>query len=128
MKRSFFHETIKFGEVITEHFFVFPRVARWFNFMPKIPIRVKFWSALEWKMLAYFMTILNVYRKLVYIFYGHFVYFVYIWYILYLFGIFCVYLVYFSRFWYKNLATPVCPRSDQIAAMIKQCSVQYDGL
>jgi hypothetical protein len=36
------------------------RVARWFVFT-KNPDLGKFWSALEWKILVYFMTIWNVF-------------------------------------------------------------------
>jgi hypothetical protein len=36
------------------------RVARWFIFKPKIPILGKFWRALDWKMLIYFMAIWNI--------------------------------------------------------------------
>jgi hypothetical protein len=32
-------------------------IDRWFVFKPKIPILGKFWRALEWKMLLYFMVI-----------------------------------------------------------------------
>jgi hypothetical protein len=36
------------------------RVARWYIFKPKITIWVNFWRALEWKSLAYSMTIRNI--------------------------------------------------------------------
>jgi hypothetical protein len=64
---------------VNAHFLVFPlwtvnltgvfyseraewhRVARWFNFKPKIPIWVHiFWRALEWKILVHFMAILSI--------------------------------------------------------------------
>jgi hypothetical protein len=55
------------------------RAARWFVF---VPIWVKFWRTLEWKMLIYFMSIRNIlgpfctiYGRLVQIVYGHLVYF-----------------------------------------------------
>jgi hypothetical protein len=44
----------------------------------------KFWRALEWKMLLYFMIIWNILRH--------------IWYKLWPFGIVCGHLVYFSHF------------------------------
>jgi hypothetical protein len=52
------------------------RVARWFIFVPKIPIWVYiFRRALEWKMLVHFMTFWNIWMPLD-IFYGHLVYLV----------------------------------------------------
>jgi hypothetical protein len=47
----------------------------------------KFWSALDWKILIYFMVIWNILRSFG-IFYGHLEYFVVIWNILWSFGIF----------------------------------------
>jgi hypothetical protein len=38
------------------------RVARWFIFIPKIPIWINYWRALEWKVFVYFMTIRNILR------------------------------------------------------------------
>jgi hypothetical protein len=61
-------------------------VARWFVFKPKIPILGKFWRVLQWKILAYFMTIWFI-LLLLEMFYGHLVYFVVIWYIFHRFGI-----------------------------------------
>jgi hypothetical protein len=46
----------------------------------------KFWWALLWKILVYFMTIWSILRPLE-IFYGHLVYFVVFWYIFPRFGI-----------------------------------------
>jgi hypothetical protein len=46
----------------------------------------KFWRALLWKILVYFLTIWSILRPLE-IFYGHLVYFVLIWYIFPRFGI-----------------------------------------
>jgi hypothetical protein len=45
----------------------------------------KFWRALEWKLLVYFMVIWNILRSFV-IFYGHLEYFTAIWYSLWPFG------------------------------------------
>jgi hypothetical protein len=62
------------------------RVARWFIFIPKIPIWVHvLWRALEWRMLVYFMTSWNILGPFG-IFYGSSVYVV------------CGHLAYFSRF------------------------------
>jgi hypothetical protein len=61
------------------------RVARWFIFIPKNPDLGRFWRALEWKMLVYFMTIWNILRPFV-IIYGRLV------------NIVCCHLVYFSSF------------------------------
>jgi hypothetical protein len=52
----------------------------------------KFWRALQWQMLVYFMAIRSILRS-----YGTFCGF---WYILWPFGIFCGLLVYFVAFWY----------------------------
>jgi hypothetical protein len=60
----------------------------------KNPNLGKFWRALQWKILAYFVTIWSILRPLQ-IFYGHMVYFVVIWYISPRFGI----------LYQKNLAT-----------------------
>jgi hypothetical protein len=54
-------------------------------FQTKNPTLGKFWRALDWKMLIYFMVIWNILWRFR-IFYGH-------WYILYSFGT-------FFRFWY----------------------------
>jgi hypothetical protein len=48
----------------------------------------KFWRALQWSMLVYFMFIWSILRPLE-MFYGHFVYFVVIWYIFLPFGMLC---------------------------------------
>jgi hypothetical protein len=55
-------------------------------FQTKNPNLGKFWRALEWKMLKYFMTIWNILRTFG-IFYDHLVHFVLIWYI---FSSFCI--------------------------------------
>jgi hypothetical protein len=55
-------------------------------FQIKNPNLGKFWRVLQWKILAYFMTIWPSLRSLK-IFYGHLVYFVVIWYIFPHFGI-----------------------------------------
>jgi hypothetical protein len=55
------------------------RVARWVCFQTKNTNLGKFWRAMQWKMLVYFMAI---------------------WYILWPFGIFCVHFVYFMVIWY----------------------------
>jgi hypothetical protein len=63
-------------------------------FPTKNPNLGKFWRALEWKMLVYFMTICNIYSHLVLV--------MAVWYSLWSLGIFFL-------FWYvwtkKNLAT-----------------------
>jgi hypothetical protein len=63
-------------------------------FHAKTPNASEFWSAFEWKMLVYFMTILVVC--------GHFLYCMAVWYTLWSFGI-------FFPLWYvwTNLATLV---------------------
>jgi hypothetical protein len=68
-------------------------VDRWFNFKPKMvyfqtenPNWGKFWSALDLKMLIYFMSISNILQTFG-IFYDHLVHFVFIWYIFSAFGI-----------------------------------------
>jgi hypothetical protein len=63
------------------------RVARWFVFKPKNSNLGKFWSALERKMLVYFVVIWNI--RLFGKFYGHFGIVVVIWYIFPRFGILC---------------------------------------
>jgi hypothetical protein len=45
----------------------------------------KFWKALQWKMLVYFMAIWSLLRKFG-VFRGHLVYFMVIWYIFHRFG------------------------------------------
>jgi hypothetical protein len=60
-------------------------VARWFVFKPKIPILVKMWRALEYKMLLFFMTFWNILRPVGIIYIQQF-------------GIACGRLVYFFRF------------------------------
>jgi hypothetical protein len=44
-------------KLLADFFHIHTRVARWFVFKPKIPNLGKFWRALEWKMLVYFMVI-----------------------------------------------------------------------
>jgi hypothetical protein len=56
------------------------------SFQTKNPNLGKFWRALDWKMLVYFMAIWNILQKFG-IFYDHLVYFVVIWYIFPRFGI-----------------------------------------
>jgi hypothetical protein len=56
------------------------RVARRFVFQTKNPNLGKFWRALEWKMLVYFMTIWNILRPFG-ITYGRLIGLVVIWYI-----------------------------------------------
>jgi hypothetical protein len=56
-------------------------------FQTKNPNLGKFWSALDWKLLIYFMANWNTY-------------FAEIWEILWPFGRFCVHLVHFSGFLY----------------------------
>jgi hypothetical protein len=86
------------------------------HFQTKNPYLGKFWRALQWQMLVYFVAIWsillpfgNVCRHLVYFWpfgiflviwyiFGHLVYFVAIWYILWSFGL-------FFMFCYDNLAT-----------------------
>jgi hypothetical protein len=51
----------------------------------KNPNMDKFWRALQWKMLVYFMAIWSI-LQLLGIFCGHLVYFVAIWYMLWLFS------------------------------------------
>jgi hypothetical protein len=61
-------------------------------FQSKNPNLGKFWSAIDWKMLIYFMAVWNILLRFGR-FSGHLVHFVFIWYI-------------FSVFWYHvNLAT-----------------------
>jgi hypothetical protein len=55
-------------------------------FQTKNPNLGKFWRALDWKMLIYFMAIRNILQTLD-TFYDHLVHFVFIWY-------------HFFRFWY----------------------------
>jgi hypothetical protein len=50
------------------------------SFQTKNPKLGKFWRALAWKMLIYFMAIWNMLQKFG-SFYDHFVHFVFIWYI-----------------------------------------------
>jgi hypothetical protein len=79
---------------------MWPRVARWFVFRPKIPIRVNFGGPnIDWKMLIYFMAIWNILWPFV-IFYDHLVHFVFIWYIF-------PFLVSCTK---KHLATLMWPR------------------
>jgi hypothetical protein len=62
------------------------RVARWLFFKPKNTNSVKFWSELNWKVLTYFTTNLNI--LLIFgICYEHLVHFVFIWYFFPGFGI-----------------------------------------
>jgi hypothetical protein len=63
------------------------RVARWFIFKPKNSNLGNFWSASDWKILAYFMAIWNFLRTFG-ILYG------------YLVHMYCVHLVRFFLFWY----------------------------
>jgi hypothetical protein len=56
------------------------RVARWFIFVPKIPIWVNFRRALHWKMFIYFKTVWSYFQTFG-IFYDHLVHFVFIGYI-----------------------------------------------
>jgi hypothetical protein len=55
-------------------------------FQIKNPNLDKFWRALHWKMLLYFMPIWNILQTFG-IFYSHLVHFVFIWYIFSGFGI-----------------------------------------
>jgi hypothetical protein len=55
-------------------------------FQTKNPNLSKFWKALDWKMLIYFMAIWNILRTYG-IFYDHLAQFVFIWYIFFAFGI-----------------------------------------
>jgi hypothetical protein len=57
------------------------------SFQTKYPNLGKFWRALQWKMLAYFVVIWSILLPFG-IFGCHLVYLVAIWYILWLFGIF----------------------------------------
>jgi hypothetical protein len=61
------------------------RVARWFLFKPKIPHLGKFWRALVWKMVIYFMALGNSLQTLG-ICHDHWVHFVFVWYIFHSFG------------------------------------------
>jgi hypothetical protein len=78
----------------------------------KIPNLGKFWSALEWKMLVYFMTIWNILRP--------FGVFITVWYSLLSFGI-------FLPFWYvctkKNLATLLCRFPELIVTRFAGCKI-----
>jgi hypothetical protein len=56
------------------------------SFQTKNPNLGKFWRAVDWKMLIYFMAILNILQTFG-IFYDHLVHFVFIWYI---FPIWCI--------------------------------------
>jgi hypothetical protein len=49
-------------------------------FQTKNPSLGKFWRALQWNMLVYFMDIWTIFRPFN-VFYGHLAYFVVIWYI-----------------------------------------------
>jgi hypothetical protein len=62
------------------------RVARWFLFKPKNPNLYKFWSALDCKMLIYFMAICNISQTFEILF-DQLVHFVFIWDIFSGFGI-----------------------------------------
>jgi hypothetical protein len=62
------------------------------------PTLGKFWRALEWKLLVFFIVTRNILRTFG-IFNGHLVYFRAIWYILGPFGNVVVNLVYFPPFW-----------------------------
>jgi hypothetical protein len=73
-------------------------------FQTKNPNLGKFCSALDWKMLIYFMAIWNILWTFG-IFYGHLGYFMTIWYILSSFGN-------FFRFWYNILRKSGNPASD----------------
>jgi hypothetical protein len=73
-------------------FCMYVRVARWLLFNPNLG---KFWRALDWKMLMYFMAIWNILQRFG-IFYDHQVHFVFIWYIFPRFLVSCT---------KKNLAT-----------------------
>jgi hypothetical protein len=71
--------------------------ARWYIFVPKIPIWVKLGGPWNGKCWLYFMTVWNttyVYGNLIYIFYGDLVYVVVIWYS------FPVLIEVFFPFWY----------------------------
>jgi hypothetical protein len=82
-------------------------------FQTKNPNLGKFWRALDWKMLIYFMAIWNI-LMIFGIFYDHLEHFVFIWYILCSFGTFCVHLVHFVPVLVsctkKNMATLVVVR------------------
>jgi hypothetical protein len=58
------------------------------SFQTKNPNLGKFWMALHWKMLVYFMAIWNILQTFG-IFYGHMVHFRVIWYIFPRFGMLC---------------------------------------
>jgi hypothetical protein len=69
------------------------RVARWFVFIPKIPIRVYFGVLWNGKYSSCYT----------YILYHHFEHFTAVWYILFQIGIVCSHLVYFSKFLSKKI-------------------------
>jgi hypothetical protein len=80
-------------------------VARWLAFRTKDPNWGKFWRALQWKMLVYFMTIWSTYTMAIWhilrpfgLSYGRLAYFTAIWHTLRLFGIFYGHLEYFFHF------------------------------
>jgi hypothetical protein len=56
------NKKIRFFEFDQNEQMVKNRVARWFIFKTKNPNLGKFWMALEWKMLVYFMGICNILR------------------------------------------------------------------
>jgi hypothetical protein len=79
------------------------RVARWYIFIPKIPILGKFLMALEWKMLVYFMHIWNILRAFG-ICYGHLV----------ILWQFCIYFPHFGILCQEKSGNPACCRFLQI--------------
>jgi hypothetical protein len=79
------------------------RAASWYIFTPKITILGKFWRALEWKMLVYFMPIWNILRAFG-ICYGHLVI---LWH-------FCIYFPHFGTLCRDKSGNPACCRFLQI--------------
>jgi hypothetical protein len=59
-------------------FLIDVRVAGWFIFKTENPNLGKFWTALDWKILMYFITIWNILQTFM-IFYDHLEDFVFIW-------------------------------------------------
>jgi hypothetical protein len=100
-------------------------------FQTKNPTLGKFWRVLQWKILAYFMTIWSILRPLE-IFYvhlvyfcGHLVYFVVIWYISWPFGIFRGHLVYFVVIWYISPHFGILYQEKSGNPGVSSCTLMY---
>jgi hypothetical protein len=66
----------------------------------------KSWSALDWKMLVYFMAIWNRYYNEFWKLYGHLILFVFIWYIFPVFGIMYVRRKIWQPCWQPRMLEP----------------------